>query len=81
LLLVSPHLFTHDLTLLILPCALFLARFKERVPATIGIALIATAALPILSQSLPTITATALLGIFLLQVGSDFGTLARASAR
>jgi hypothetical protein len=39
------------------------------------------AALPVLGQSLPTITATARLVIFLLQVGFDFGTLAHASAR
>ena len=77
LLLVSPHLFAHDLTILILPCALFLARFKESVPAPVGIGLTCIAALPVLNQSLPTITAITLLSVFLLHLGSSATTLAR----
>jgi len=77
LLLVSPHLFAHDLTILILPCALFLVRFKKSVPAPVGMSLTCVAALPILNQSLPTITATALLSLFLLHFRSTAATLTR----
>jgi hypothetical protein len=77
LLLVNPHLFTHDLTILILPCALFLTRFTEFVPAPVGIGLIAVAVLPILNPSMPTITAITLLCLFMLHVGATATALRR----
>ncbi len=68
LLIVIPHLFTHDLTLLILPGALFLSRFKETVPIPIGIGLAILAALPAANYLLPTIMATALVILYTLSV-------------
>jgi hypothetical protein len=60
LLLLLPHLFTHDLALLIIPCALLLSLFKECVPIPIGIGLAALAALPALNHLCPTIVAITL---------------------
>jgi hypothetical protein len=57
LLVVIPHLFTHDLTLLILPCALFLSRCKETVPLSIGLGLVALAILPTVNYLVPTLMA------------------------
>jgi hypothetical protein len=70
LLLVSPHLFTHDLTLLVIPCALFLSSFKSEVPPIAGISLIALGFLPALNYVLPTSTALTLLLLLLLSCGS-----------
>jgi alpha-1,2-mannosyltransferase len=68
LLIVIPHLFTHDLTLLILPCALFLSRFKDTVPIPLGLGLVILAALPAVNYLLPTIMATALVMLFTLSL-------------
>jgi glycosyl transferase family 87 len=73
LLIVIPHLFTHDLTLLILPCALFLSRFKDTLPIAVGLGLVILAALPAVNYLLPTIMATALVMLFILSV--VFGTI------
>jgi hypothetical protein len=64
LLIVIPHLFTHDLTLLILPCALFLTGCKERVPLSIGFGLVALAILPAVNYLLPTLTALTLVLLY-----------------
>ena len=68
LLLVIPHLFTHDLTLLILPCALLLSLFKDKVPIFIGLGLVSFAALPSVSNLFPTMIALALLILYILSV-------------
>ena len=73
LLIVIPHLFTHDLTLLILPCALFLSRFKDALPIAVGLGLVILAALPAVNYLLPTIMATMLVILFILSV--VFGTI------
>jgi len=78
LLVTLPHLFTHDLSLLILPCALFLDQFKEPVPISIGLGLIVLAALPIMNYVLPTIVAITLFILYVLSVvlvtyGCNFG--------
>jgi arabinofuranan 3-O-arabinosyltransferase len=59
-----PHLFTHDLTLLIVPCALLLSLVKPQVPPTLGIGLVALAILPAVNYLIPTIMAVALLILF-----------------
>jgi hypothetical protein len=65
-LIVSPHLFTHDLALLIIPCALFLSLSKEKVPILVGLGLVALAALPAVNHLLPTSTAITLVLLLLL---------------
>ncbi len=70
LLIVIPHLFTHDLSLLIVPCALFISLFKQRLPLPVGIGLVTVAALPTINYAVPTIMALTLL---ILLVGSMFG--------
>jgi hypothetical protein len=65
LLIVIPHLFTHDLSLLILPCALFISLFKEPLPLPVGIGLVTVAALPAINYVVPTIMAMTLLGLFI----------------
>ena len=64
LLIVIPHLFTHDLTLLILPCALLLSVFTRPIPLLVGLGLMALAALPALNYLLPTIMAIVLAMLF-----------------
>ena len=59
-----PHLFTHDLTLLIVPCALLLSKVKPQVPLAIGIGLVMLAILPALNSLVPTIMAIALVMLF-----------------
>ena len=70
-LIVAPHLFTHDLTLLILPCALFLSLFKENIPLSIGLGLISLALLPVVNYLLPTLVAFTL--VVLYSLGVTFG--------
>ena len=65
LLLVTPHLFTHDLTLLILPCALYLSLCSERVPLLTGIGLALLGLLPIVNFALPTIVAAVLVILYI----------------
>ncbi len=64
LLMVLPHLFTHDLTLLIVPCALLLSKVKAQVPLAIGIELVMLAILPALNSLAPAIMAIALVTLF-----------------
>ncbi len=64
LLIVLPHLFTHDLTLLIVPCALLLSKVKAQVPLAIGIGLVMLALLPALNSLVPAIVAIALVVLF-----------------
>jgi hypothetical protein len=68
LLIVIPHLFTHDLSLLILPCALLISMFRKPLPLTVAIGLIIVAALPAINHALPTIMATTLLILFVLSL-------------
>ncbi len=74
LLIVLPHLFTHDLTLLIVPCALLLSKVKPQVPLAIGIGLVMLAMLPALNYLVPTIMAIALVMLF---AGSLFSSYER----
>lgn len=60
-----PHLFTHDLTLLIVPCALLLSLVKPQVPPAIGIGLVVLALLPAVNYLIPAIMAVALLMLFI----------------
>jgi hypothetical protein len=69
LLVVSPHLFTHDLSVLIIPCALLLSMGKPQVPIGLGVGLILIALLPAVNDLLPTIMATTLAILFLLSLG------------
>jgi len=62
---VLPHLFTHDLTLLIIPCALLLSLTKPQVRPVMGIGLAALAILPAINYLIPTIMASALLMLFI----------------
>ncbi len=59
-----PHLFTHDLTLLVVPCALLLSTIKPPVPPAIGIGLVALAILPAVNYLIPPFMAVALLLLF-----------------
>ncbi len=68
LLIILPHLFTHDLTLLIIPCALLLSIGKPQVPIGLGVGLALIAILPAVNYLLPTIMATALAVLFLLSL-------------
>ena len=68
LLIIIPHLFTHDLSLLILPCALFLSLLKETVPVGIGLGLVVLAALPVVNYLLPTLMGTMLVILFALSL-------------
>lgn len=68
LLIVVPHLFTHDLSLLILPCALLLSLFKQDVPLLVGLGLVLLAAFPVVNHVLPTSMATALVILYILSV-------------
>jgi hypothetical protein len=60
-----PHLFTHDLTLLIVPCALLLSLVKSQVPPAMGIGLVVLAILPSVNYLIPTIMAVALCTLFI----------------
>jgi hypothetical protein len=73
LLIVIPHLFTHDLSLLILPCALFISLFKQPLPLPVGFGLVTVAALPAINYAVPTIMAATLLVLFI--ASSIFGAL------
>lgn len=64
ILLVTPHLFTHDLSILILPCALLLSRMREPVPILAGTGLIALAVLPVINFAYPTMMAIVLLVLY-----------------
>ncbi len=66
LLLLTPHLFTHDLSLLIIPCALFLRLFKGQVPTWAGVGAVVIVALPAVNYLLPTIMAATLVTLFVL---------------
>ena len=68
LLVVIPHLFTHDLTLLILPCALLISLYRQTLPLPLGIALVIVAALPAVNHAVPTIVAMALVTLFILSL-------------
>jgi hypothetical protein len=68
LLIILPHLFTHDLSLLILPCALLLSVFKQPIPLVLGLGLVAAAALPALNYLLPTMMALMLATLFALSL-------------
>ena len=68
LLIVIPHLFTHDLSLLILPCAFFISLFKQRLPLFAGIGLATVAALPAINYAVPTLMAMTLLMLFTLSL-------------
>ena len=65
LMIALPHLFTHDLTLLIIPCALLLSLIKAQVRPVMGIGLAALAILPAINYLIPTIMAIALLMLFI----------------
>jgi hypothetical protein len=64
LLIVLPHLFTHDLTLLIIPCALLLSLIKPQVTPAIGVGLVTVAILPAINYLIPTVMAVALVTLF-----------------
>jgi hypothetical protein len=64
LLIVLPHLFTHDLTLLIIPGALLLSLVKPPVSPQIGVGLAVLAVLPAINLLIPTIMASALVMLF-----------------
>jgi alpha-1,2-mannosyltransferase len=68
LLIVIPHLFTHDLSLLILPCALFISLFRQRLPLAVAVGLMIVAALPAVNYAAPTSTAITLLILFVVSV-------------
>lgn len=64
LMIALPHLFTHDLTLLIVPAALLLSKVKPQVPIAVGIGLVVLALLPAINSAVPAIMAIALLLLF-----------------
>ena len=64
LLIVIPHLFTHDLSLLVLPCALLISLFKQSVPLSVGLGLVVLALLPALNYAFPMIMAVTLVILF-----------------
>jgi hypothetical protein len=68
LLIVIPHLFTHDLSLLILPCGLFISLFRQRLPLAVAVGLMIVAALPAVNYAAPTSTAITLLILFVVSV-------------
>ena len=68
LLLLSPHLFTHDLSLLIVPCALLLSTRKQPVPLYQGIGLVLIAMLSAINYLAPTIMAGALVVLLMLSL-------------
>jgi hypothetical protein len=64
LLIVIPHLFTHDLSLLVLPGALLISMFKQNVPLSVGLGLVILGLLPALNYAFPTIMAATLVILF-----------------
>jgi hypothetical protein len=64
LLIVIPHLFTHDLSLLVLPCALLISMFKQTVPLFVGLGLVVLGLLPALNYAFPTVMAVTLVILF-----------------
>jgi hypothetical protein len=78
LLIVIPHLFTHDLTLLVVPAALFLSLRDAQVPVWLGVALAAVGLLPAVNYLLPTIMATTLVVLFLCSLRLTKTPLARS---
>jgi hypothetical protein len=64
LLLLTPHLFAHDLTVLIVPCALLLSLSQSPVSPLLGIGLVSFAMLPAVNYLFPTIMALALVLAF-----------------
>lgn len=79
LLVVSPHLFSHDLSILIIPCALFLSIGKPQVPVGLGMSLIVIALLPAVNYLLPTIMASTLAILFILSVRLSESQLIRSN--
>lgn len=78
LLIVIPHLFTHDLILLILPCALFISLFRQRLPLPVAVGLMIVAALPAVNYAAPTSTAITLLILFVVSVAFGASRLTRS---
>jgi Glycosyltransferase family 87 len=76
LLILIPHLFTHDLTLLVLPAALLLSQCGARVPVWVGVGLATIGLLPAVNYLLPTIMALALLLLFIASLFFARATLA-----
>ncbi len=77
-LIVIPHLFTHDLSLLILPCALFISLFRQRLPLAVAVGLMIVAALPAVNYAAPTSTAITLLILFVVSVALGASRLTRS---
>ena len=77
-LIVIPHLFTHDLSLLILPCALFISLFRQRLPLAVAVGLMIVAALPAVNYAAPTTTAIMLLILFVMSVALGASRLTRS---
>jgi Glycosyltransferase family 87 len=77
-LIVIPHLFTHDLSLLILPCALFISLFRQRLPLVVAVGLMIVAALPAVNYAAPTSTAITLLILFMVSVAFGSSRLTRS---
>jgi len=76
LLLLSPHLFTHDLTLLVIPAALLLSICGSRVPVWLGVGLVVVGLLPAVTYLLPTIMAAALAIFFIFSLSLTRAKLA-----
>lgn len=68
LLLLTPHLFAHDLSLLIVPCALLLSLCVTQVPIWLGVGLIGVGLIPTINYFLPTIMAAFLAILFVLSL-------------
>jgi len=68
LLLLTPHLFAHDLSLLIVPCALLLSLCGTQVPIWLGLGLIGVGVIPAINYFLPTIMAASLATLFVLSL-------------
>jgi hypothetical protein len=64
LLLLSPHLFTHDLSLLVVPTALLFSICRDFVPVWLGITVAVVGLLPAVNYLLPTIMAAVLAILF-----------------
>ena len=64
LILLTPHLLAHDLSLLIVPCALLLSLSQSQVSPLLGIGLVSFAMLPAVNYLFPTIMALALVLAF-----------------
>jgi hypothetical protein len=80
LLLLTPHLNTHDLALLLLPCALVLSTYNGPIPIPMVAAWVGLSLLPLLTSALPAITRVywpvmpvALMAAFLFCLWQDWG--------